>query len=184
MPDSAAPAPIETLLQAHARTRALLRTLAAWAAQAPAVPAPPMRRRDELIAWFDGPAPAQHHLLDDVLFPAFIESMAGSDAVCLKGMTQGLSAQGARLQHRWHGTIRAQLMAAAPMRDTIVAWAEDYVDYLQRADEELLPMAERLLDDDAMARLREACAALPPWIGGRDDTSNDAPGADTDSRQP
>lgn len=161
MPDSAAPAPIDTLLQAHAHTRALLRLLAAWPAQPQAGSAPQARQRAELIAWFDGPAPAQHRLLDDVLFPAFIESMAGSDAVCLKGMTQGLSDQGARLRHRWRGTIRAQLMAAAPARDAIAAWAEDYADYLRRADEELLPMAERLLDDAAMARLRAACAALP-----------------------
>ncbi|CAM5194219.1 hypothetical protein CDEN61S_00465 [Castellaniella denitrificans] len=75
------PGPIARLLAVHAKTRRHLQALAAGHASAsPAA-----------VAWIDGPARGAHDILERRLFPALIESMAGSDAVCLKGMTGGLA---------------------------------------------------------------------------------------------
>ncbi|WP_323000399.1 hypothetical protein [Castellaniella sp.] len=138
--------PIARLLAGHGLTRQHLTQLAD-----PAL-------RVQAIAWLDGPADAQRQTLQRTLFPALIESMAGSDAVCLKGMTQGLTEQGMALRHRWHA-IRADLSnATTALPDTLQSWIDDYLNYLQRADEELLPMASRLLDDDALDQLRRALA--------------------------
>lgn len=146
MSDHPAPDPIAILLQGHAFTRARLQDLAAGAPDADAA------------AWFDGPAPAQRRLLTGTLCPALIESMAGSDAVCLKGMTQGLAEQDTSLGRRWPG-IRAALGGHDADPAALAAWIEDYRAYLRCADEELLPMAERLLDDQALEQLRIAAAA-------------------------
>ncbi len=135
--------PIALLLAGHDRTRRRLAQLAD-----PSL-------RTQAIAWLDGPAVAQRRVLRDALFPALIESMAGSDAVCLKGMTRGLTDQGEELRRRWDA-IRASLGGAPPLPDTLQPWIDDYLGYLQRADEELLPMAARLLDDDALDHLRRA----------------------------
>lgn len=133
--------PIAQLLANHATTRQQLTGLTDPA------------RRAQAVAWFNGPAPAQHQILQQQLFPALIESMAGSDAVCLNGMTQGLSEQGQALNHRWHA-IRDHLDAPETAARTLPSWIDDYRRYLQQTDEELLPMADRLLDDDALEQLR------------------------------
>jgi len=139
------PDPISVLLQGHAATRARLEGLAAGA------PDP------DAAAWFDGPAAAQRRLLTETLCPALIESMAGSDAVCLKGMTRGLADRDASLGRRWPG-IRAALGRGDADPAALAAWVEDYQAYLRYADEELLPMADRLLDDQALQQLRDAAA--------------------------
>jgi hypothetical protein len=135
--------PIAQLLAGHERTRQHLAQLGD-----PSLP-------PQAIAWFDGPAAAQRLVLRDALCPALIESMAGSDAVCLKGMTRGLTDRGAELQHRWQA-IRSDLGNAARPPEGLRPWIDDYLDYLQRADQELLPMAARLLDDTALNQVRQA----------------------------
>ncbi|MGB6242604.1 MAG: hypothetical protein WBF69_08980 [Castellaniella sp.] len=130
--------PIAQLLADHANTRHQLAALT------------DPSRRAEAIAWFDGPAPARRSMMQQVLFPALIEAMAGSDAVCLKGMTQGLSDLGQALDRRWRAIRHLDDPAA------LRAWADDYRTYLDQADEELLPMSSRLLDDSALEQLRQA----------------------------
>ncbi len=150
------PDPVARLLAVHAETRRHLQALAAG--QASASPA--------AIAWIDGPARGAHDILERRLFPALIESMAGSDAVCLKGMTGGLARGRADLDRRWHQAARL-LERTAPddpanpaARDALAAWADDTLAWLKRADEELLPMADRLLDGTALAELAADCARL------------------------
>ncbi|MGB6009584.1 hypothetical protein [Castellaniella sp.] len=143
MPDAATADPIAQLLAGHSLTRQHLAGLSDPSLQAQA------------IAWLDGPAVAQRRILRLTLFPALIESMAGSDAVCLKGMTRGLADRGEELQHRWRA-IRACLSDAGSSAEALQPWIDDYLGYLQRADEELLPMAARLLDETALDQLRHA----------------------------
>ncbi|MBV2182593.1 MAG: hemerythrin domain-containing protein [Castellaniella sp.] len=143
--------PITRLIASHTDTRRQLRILV------PDARPPDPASVQAAIAWIDGPAQAQRHILEQILFPALIESMAGSDAVCLKGMTQGLIRQSADLDHRWHQAIRAELMQPHPDAAPLTAWVEGFLAYLQLADEELLPMAGRLLDDAALADLARAC---------------------------
>ncbi|MDY0308590.1 MAG: hypothetical protein RBR29_02185 [Castellaniella sp.] len=144
--------PVARLLAVHTETRRQLQAAAACGIAAPAT----------FTAWIDGAARTAHDILEQQLFPALIESMAGSDAVCLKGMTCGLARDRADLDRRWRQTIRPALVGPMTLtdRDALAAWAKDSLDWLARADEELLPMAARLLDDAALDALATACARL------------------------
>lgn len=139
---------------------------------------------------FDADAPRQQAVEVGCLFPALLEAMAGSDAVCLRQMTQALAADQQRLQALWRHLCRTSgpcpgaaspthagaSEAAGHAADAVVAGADDdaavaaaaatATDLLgfatlqsghsQRMLAELLPMAARLLDDSALARLDQA----------------------------
>ncbi|MCZ4331180.1 hypothetical protein [Castellaniella denitrificans] len=145
------PDPIGRLHAVHAETRRRLQGALGRAAHWPA-----------LAAWIDGPARAAHDILEQRLFPALIESMAGSDAVCLKAMTGGLVRDRADLDRRWRQTARPALdgVTVAAVGVDLATWADDYLAWLARADGELLPMAARLLDDAALDALAVDCARL------------------------
>ena len=144
--------PIDRLLSIHATTRQHLEALT--------TSSPPPAQA--LIGWIEGSARVAHDILEQSLFPALIESMAGSDAVCLKGMTGGLARDRAALDRQWRQTVRPALTdsATADGPAACTAWVHDYLDWLSRADEELLPMAARLLDDTAFDELAVACRQL------------------------
>ena len=61
-----------------------------------------------VMRYFD--TSARHHHADEEtdLFPALIESMAGSDAVCLRELTAALTADHRALEQRW-GRLRRRL---------------------------------------------------------------------------
>ncbi|MHA3902401.1 hemerythrin domain-containing protein [Castellaniella sp. WN] len=152
MPSSSPPDPLARLQAVHAETRRHLQALAAGRVPAPA----------SFAAWIDGPARIAYDILEQHLFPALIESMAGSDAVCLKGMTGGLARGRADLDRRWRRAVRPALdgFADPAAHDTRAAWTGDYLAWLARVDEELLPMATRLLDAAALDELAADCARL------------------------
>ena len=90
--------------------------------------------------------------------------MAGSDAVCLRQMTDGVTALHRRLESLWDG-LRPALAALAAGRDAaldaaaVQALADTCTALFQREDRELLPMAQRLLDDAALAAIATAMDA-------------------------
>lgn len=107
-------------------------------------------------------AAKDHHADEEVdLFPALIESMAGSDAVCLHDIIGSLAADHRELEARWNH-VRARLQAivageaAVLTTDDIEPLITLYERHIAREDKELLPMAERLLSDDALARIGRA----------------------------
>jgi hemerythrin-like domain-containing protein len=87
--------------------------------------------------------------------------MAGSDAVCIRELTQALVADHRTLQAAW-AQLRGPLQAVAEGRSAQLpaAQVEAFValneSHGAREDAELLPMAERLLDDAALARIGDA----------------------------
>ena len=111
------------------------------------------------LAWFDRCVAVHHRLLEDAMFPELIESMAGSDPVCLRELAAAAAAGQRAVERRWHGLRPACVAisrgdAAALDAAAVTFLVDDCRANFARADRELFPMAERLLDDAALARLQ------------------------------
>lgn len=140
-----------------------------------------------VMRYFD--TSARHHHDDEErdLVPALIESVAGSDAVCLRELTAALTAEHRELEARWQ-TLRAVLAQVAAgqtvllAHDDVSSFAQRYQRHIAREESELLPMAERLLSDAELdriglaMRLRRAVpgATAHPSAGTPDHSSGSA----------
>src|SRR6185295_789631 len=103
-------------------------------------------------------AAKDHHADEECdLFPALIESMAGSDAVCLRELIQVLGIEHRELEARWQ-CLRPSLEDISGNGATSLDAAEVealtalYDQHIAREELELLPMAARLLSDDELDR--------------------------------
>ena len=133
--------------------------------------------------YFDEAAPRHHRDEEQDLFPAVIEAMAGSDAVCIKGIVQRLSAEHGQLEQAWQA-LRPTLVALAEAEGAAPdgkcddshddgrdesrgpPWRLDpgqvdrfiavYRSHLAIEDDELMPMARRLLSDDQIGQIGQA----------------------------
>jgi hemerythrin-like domain-containing protein len=159
-PSASFEVPLEMLSACHGRVQAqcdtlrrLLPHLAANSADRAAQEA-----ATAVMRYFD--TAAVHHHADEEtdLFPALLESMAGSDAVCLREMTQALASEHRELERRWRLvrqglqdvlTGNAAALAAATVQDFIGLYAS----HIEREEKELLPMAQRLLSDAELERI-------------------------------
>jgi hemerythrin-like domain-containing protein len=114
-----------------------------------------------VVRYFDLAAPKHHADEEEDLFPALFEAVAGSDAVCLRGLVDALCADHRVLERQWHA-LRAVLDDVAAQRparldeDAVAAFAGRYAAHIAREEGELLPMAQRLLDEEVVARLGQA----------------------------
>jgi hemerythrin-like domain-containing protein len=114
-----------------------------------------------VLRYFDTSALHHHADEEEDLFPALLESMAGSDAVGLRELTQALSAEHREHEARWR-RLRAALERVARGEDAelsaddIDAFIDGYARHLEREERELLPMAERLLCAEDLARVGRA----------------------------
>lgn len=121
---------------------------------------------------------ARHHHADEEvdLFPALIESMAGSDAVCLNELIDSLSGDHRELEHRWRH-LRPALeqvasgCATALSGDEVQVFVGLYERHITREESELLPMAKRLLGSAELERIGAAMRERRHAVDG------DAPGA-------
>ena len=116
-------------------------------------------------------AAVDHHADEEVdLFPALIESMAGSDAVCLREMIATLSAEHRELESRWR-RLRVALqqvahgMPAALDTEEVNDFVGLYERHIAREQADLLPMAQRLLRDDELDRIGLAMRARRKVLG-------------------
>lgn len=193
MADTEAPDPIAVLMSAHARTRHFLSVLDEAAAEgvdagrgigrdpsfhhtatrgmsSAGSPSEPMNPHETALCWFNDAADKTAEVVERHLFPALLESMAGSDAVCIKDMASFYARRHEDLQRRWKQDIRPLLQLAndtpapsgGPASATVQTWISDYLALLKYMDGEVLPMAERLLDDASLGRLSKACAQINP----------------------
>ena len=155
--------PLEMLSACHRRVEqqcATLRRLVPHLAQHGA-DAAARSAATAVMRYFDTAA-SDHHADEEVdLFPALIESMAGSDAVCLREIVDALSDDHRRLEAHWRH-LRARLQAIAAGTAAVLT-ADDveplvtlYERHIEREDKELLPMAARLLSDDALDKVGRA----------------------------
>lgn len=134
--------------------------------------APWPRRVRPILAALDGLAV----VLDQTVAPALLESMAGSDAVCIRELTQGLAQAHAALARRAaramarpddtgrSGTAAGSATpatAAAAGTGPYQAWVKETLEWLATAHDEVLPMAQRLLDPPALQAVAQACKKQP-----------------------
>lgn len=165
LPGHSAPAvgfevPLEMLAACHLRVQDQCSTLlrlvphiAAYGSDRPAQEA-----ATAVMRYFD--TSARHHHDDEErdLFPALIESMAGSDAICLRELTAALTAEHREFETRWQ-TLRAVLAQVAAgqtvqlAQDDVSGFAQLYERHIAREESELLPMAQRLLSDAELDRI-------------------------------
>lgn len=114
-----------------------------------------------VLRYFETAAVDHHHDEEDDLFPALIDAMAGSDAHCLHAMVEGLSDEHRQLEAGW-ARLSPALRAIASGEPAILdpaalrAFCSVYASHIQREEDELLPMAARLLSDEAVAQIGQS----------------------------
>lgn len=158
--------PLEMLAACHGRVAAQCATLQRLAAHLPVHGADTAAQQaaTAVMRYFDSAARDHHADEEQDLFPALIESMAGSDAVCLRDLTTLLTQQHRQLEQHWASLRRALLpisQGVSPDLDTnlVAEFVALYQAHMAREDQELLPMAQRLLSDAALAQIGQAMRA-------------------------
>jgi hemerythrin-like domain-containing protein len=162
-PSAGFDAPLAMLAACHRKIESQCATLQRLAAHLPAHGADEQARQaaQSLLRYFDGAA--RHHHADEEqdLLPALLESMAGSDAVCLRELRDSLASEHRQLDAQWQ-RLRGPLQQVAAGQPAALdgaavdALAGLYRTHIAREEAELLPLAERLLDDDALAQIGQA----------------------------
>lgn len=114
-----------------------------------------------VLRYFDTAAKDHHADEETDLFPALVESMAGSDAVCIRELIQALTADHRALESHWqHVRAILQQIAAGTVLPLATADIEPFITLYERhiahEEAELLPMATRLLGDEALDRVGKA----------------------------
>ena len=115
----------------------------------------------QILRHFDAAAMQNHAEEEEFLFPTLLESMAGSDAVCLREMTSSLTRQHRVLEDLWQG-LRPQLRAVASAASAalsgadVAAFIRSNQGHIDSEASELLPMAARLFTDSELAYLHSA----------------------------
>jgi hemerythrin-like domain-containing protein len=114
-----------------------------------------------VMRYFDQAAVNHHADEEQDLFPALLESMAGSDAVCLRELIEQLTRQHRELETHWQAL--RQVLVRIATGETVVLDAAlvqrlvtAYEKHLAREDAELLPMAARLIDDASLQQIGRA----------------------------
>lgn len=171
LPGHSAPAvgfevPLEMLAACHGRVEAQCATLRRLAVHLGGHGADRQAREaaTAVMRYFDTSA-VHHHADEEVdLFPALIEAMAGSDAVCLRALTASLTAEHRKLEQRWRALRRrldqvARGNASALTDDEVRDFIGLYERHIAREEAELLPMAGRLLSDAELDRIGLAMRA-------------------------
>jgi hemerythrin-like domain-containing protein len=111
-----------------------------------------------VVRYFDTAARHHHEDEEQDLFPALLESMAGSDAVCLRELTAALCHDHRLLEQRW-AALRQRLSQIAEGGtstlevDEVAGFVQLYEQHIAREEAELLPMAARLLSDVELDRI-------------------------------
>lgn len=154
--------PLQLLAELHGRVQVHCDALVRLEGQVAAAGASDMvhAAAGVLKGHFDELTGLLHQDEEQDLFPALLESMAGSDAVCIRQMIEARVEEHREVEARWLA-IRQWLeqveagYTGLPSRGTVEAFVRLYRSHLTQEDRELLPMAERLLSDDALAQVGE-----------------------------
>jgi len=163
-------APLEMLAACHGRIgqqcETLRRLVAHLAAQGSgALPDEQARSAAaNVMRYFDTAAPQHHADEDEDLFPALLEAMAGSDAVCIRDLTERLAGEHEALELAWERLrVKLAVIAAGGAGPLTQADVERfiglYASHIEMEEHELLPMAARLLSDAQLDEIGRAMRA-------------------------
>ena len=131
---------------------------------APATDLPVRDAAHTVLIYFDRSAAVHHRDEEDDLFPALVESLAAADPVCVRELVAAATAGHRAIESAWQA-LRPPLdalsrgAAAALGAAAVGRLVQHCRENFRLEDRELLPMAERLLDDAGLARLRERISA-------------------------
>lgn len=157
--------PLQVLAACHERIERQCATLQRLASHLAINGADPVARAaaSGVIRYFTTAA-VNHHADEEIdLFPALFEAVAGSDAICLRALTESLAAEHCSLAGHWQRLQpllekvgAGETPPAVSFADTVTASTAAYRAHIERENRELLPMAARLLGPDDLARLGQA----------------------------
>ena len=165
LPGHSAPAvgfevPLEMLSACHGRVQHQCETLLRLDThlQTHGADRPAQEAASAVMRYFDTAARHHHEDEEQDLFPALLESMAGSDAVCLRELTASLCSDHRLLEQRWtalrHRLLQVADGAASTLEHADVpGFVQLYEQHIAREDAELLPMAARLLSAAELDRI-------------------------------
>jgi hemerythrin-like domain-containing protein len=152
--------PLEMLAACHGRVQHQCETLMRLLThlQAHGADRPAQEAALAVMRYFDTAARHHHEDEEQDLFPALVESMAGSDAICLRELTTSLCSDHRRLEQRWAALRQHLQQIVAGTTSTLAdadipGFVQLYEQHIAREEAELLPMAERLLIDAELDRI-------------------------------
>ncbi|HSI55083.1 MAG: hemerythrin domain-containing protein [Ramlibacter sp.] len=115
----------------------------------------------DILRHFDQEATQNHVEEEACLFPALLDSMAGTEPDCLREMTSTLARQHSGLERMW-ARLRPQLEAICTGQSAALSSAdvEDFIEanvrHIESEENGLLPMAQRLIAGRELPRLRSS----------------------------
>lgn len=114
-----------------------------------------------VLRYFDTSARDHHADEETDLFPALLESMAGSDATCIRELIASLHADHRNLEAHWQALRPKLARIAAGQAQPLLTGDVDplralYERHIAREEAELLPMAARLLSAGALESVGRA----------------------------
>lgn len=159
--------PLELLSACHTRVEKQCQTLERLQAHLPVHGSdlPAQEAASAILRYFDTAARHHHEDEEQDLFPALLESMAGSDAVCIQDLTTALMLEHRELEKLWYA-LRLRLSDIAQGQattqlaaDEVNTFTQRYRAHIEREDRDLLPMAARLLGEEALQAISQAMQA-------------------------
>ena len=162
-PNAGFEVPLEMLAACHHRVESQCMTLQRLVARVATHGSDEQARvaATAVLRYFDTAA-VDHHADEEIdLFPALIESMAGSDATCIRDLIASLKDDHRTLESRWQRLRPALLKIAAGepqplLLGDVMPLVALYGQHMAREEAELLPMAARLLSDPALESVGRA----------------------------
>lgn len=162
-PSASTEAPLEMLSACHGRVESQCQTLQRLVAHlgTNGCDHPAHEAATAVMRYFDTAAKHHHEDEEQDLFPALLESMAGSDAVCLKDLIEQLKRDHRTLEDHWRQLRQALLGvlsgdASQLTADSVNGFVRAYEAHIAQEENHLLPMAHRLLSEAALQQVGRA----------------------------
>lgn len=114
-----------------------------------------------IMRYFDTAVVDHHADEEQDLFPALLESVAGSDPVCIRQLIDRLCREHRQLEAGWRKLRKILLQVAdgepvALPQDDVDVFVSTYTEHLELEENELLPLANRLLGEHQIRHIGRA----------------------------